>query len=170
MGRIRKALGRAALGSSIACLAYTVPLGALSVKSLCFSERITSQEQLERVVREEQRRLNITTDSRYKIIPRFHGSKNIAEATAVFRSFGWGEENIFYVDLGGIPATRDGVAHELAHIANNDFHDAYTKAGNSYERKTSLWYKTLPFIGLHPRYIFVEEPRAVLYAATGIRL
>jgi len=119
----------------------------IDIKSTRFSEKINSQERLEEVIKEEAEKLGI---SRLKINgglePEDKTDKDYRAVCYQNTNTGNYEIVLYTNKLGN---TRDGVSHELYHIARG------ITDVSSDDSKIN---------------IFFEEAQAMIYAATGIKL
>ena len=123
-----------------------------------FSKRIRSQEELEKIVDEEAKKLDLDTSN---LIIQLQ-EKDVADANL----FGYnreedkilsyeekeGVEKVHLLRLGGQYATRHQVRHELYHVSK---HLQKPKAKNFISR-----------LG----YLFFREPSAILYSLIGVKL
>ena len=118
-----------------------VLLGSLYFKPLYFSEKIEDQKKLERVINEEKYKLGLND-----VIIK---SSLDLEDTACYADSCRIDENEFeiYIARGN---TRDIVKHELYHIYRMK------------QQGCDGWKKR--------KYNLVEEPLAILYGTTGIKL
>jgi hypothetical protein len=123
--------------------AYIATLVGLTSLSRIFSERINSQEDLERFAGEEAKKLRMT--ERFKA--RFHNSWE--ENARIL------EGGTYEINLGGFGARRSMVRHELYHIHKN--HLLYNK------RQTNGLLKKL-------NYLFRQEPQAIAYEVFRLRI
>jgi len=125
-------------------LVYFTSIVGLGVASMC-SERIKSNEQLERVIKEESEKLNLKN-----VIGIFN--KNNPEISA--REY---TKNICGIRIGGNYATRCDVKHELYHIYK---HRPFQEKTNKKKEQILNWMK----------YWFLEEPQAMVYEVFEIKL
>lgn len=127
-------------------------IGAQLTESLA-SEKIESQEQLDKIVEEEAKKLDI--DPRL-VVGRFYSNddRRIRGARCYIDDFDFEERTIpmKVVEIKqGWGARRGAVRHELYHLKNH-----FPLPKN----------KALRFL----RGFFYEEPTATLYAITGVKL
>jgi len=122
---------------------YIASLTILNTVPKLFSERINSQEDLDRVVDEEANKLSMTKS----ITPKFHDF--------------WIEASIkldggnYEIDIGGFGARRSTVRHELYHIHGGHLEHPWKKS-NGFLRALN--------------YIFREEPQAIVYGVFRLKL
>ncbi len=109
------------------------------------SEKIFTQSELERLVAAERK--NINKREEYKIIARL-SPETAAESGKL------GPE-LYYLKIGGIFANKRSLRHELYHILDDHFDPGTGSA--------SRFIQTL-------KYLYVYEPQATLYEATGLKL
>jgi hypothetical protein len=106
------------------------------------SDNISSQQHLEKIV--EKERMKLDNGKKYIIYPQLI-SKTWGEAKMI-------SENEYKLIIGGSNSTEAAVRHELYHIFDGHCKLGENKIINSLE------------------YWFVKEPKAAIYAATGIKL
>ncbi len=104
-------------------------------------ERIDSQEELEEIVYEEATNLGMNTD----II-----KCELEDEIEGWSAYGGGLENQ-YIFLGGFLANRKMVRHELYHL-----YDKHCDHDTKLKEELNYW--------------FVEEPKAIIYSFTGLKL
>jgi len=146
------------LGAGLALMSYSGPLTALNMKGLCFSERIENQAHLKQVIAEERGKLRIDSDVRGEL------NDTLTEAYCWKESMsdGNGGKSIYKISLGKIPRMRDAVRHELYHIKRGDC-----------DREAPITGFNAPILGFVPTdlyYLFIAEPRAILYQSLGLEL
>lgn len=126
---------------SIGGIAMSYPIIAAGLSGLQifdstrFQDRIRSEEELIQIVIEESTKLGIDHEN-LDVYQQGHQS---------------GRDNSRYyiaIDINRNYFTRNGVRHELAHIANGDVDKDFS----------------------YLRYFLIEEPRATIYGTLGIRL
>lgn len=130
-----------ALGTLGAVSAYTLGLAGVSMLGNVFSEKITSQEHLDRLVREESKSLGME-------VPEAVFCEDESKASCQKS-----EDNRCRVNIGGAFATRSTVRHEVYHV-----HKDHPKKPTE-ERVTDIL-----------KYLFVQEPQAIAYSVLGIKL
>ena len=124
---------------------YIVTFGILPSIALINSQRITSQSQLEKLLREERKKLSDGNDD------------FIIEAELVAQDVGSSEKlknGHYRIKMGGFVAKDSTLRHELYHIFDGHIDDAASTPS-----------KVLRSL----KYFFVHEPQAVAYQAFGIR-
>lgn len=124
--------------------AYIATLAGLCAVPSLFSEKIKSQNDLDRIVREEAEKLDGTKQlSARQLSARFYDT-GMAEVIKM----GVGGNSMFYtINLGGFGANRSIARHELYHIHKGHF-------GYPWGRSRLL--RTL-------HYLFRAEPQAIAY-------
>jgi len=147
MGNLRDLAANVVFFSLIGGITYSLFLAAVPWIISKRTRKITSQKQLEEAVLKESEKLGLTK----KINPRL-----------VVKDRGYSEqqENGSYtLVLGGNFANVYDVKHEVYHI-----HKGHCDFVRKY--KSRLWEKTKSLL----RYVFRDEPQAVIYGCTGIKL
>lgn len=119
---------------------YIVTLIGLCAAPRLFSERIKSQDDLDKIVKEETERLGMTK----RILARFHNTWR--EDTAKYSMEGRLLD--YMINIGGFGARRTMVRHELYHIHKGHFEHPLRRRGPVLRE-------------LH--YLFIAEPQAIAY-------
>ena len=130
----------------VSCVLYyvlTLIISLLSCIRVYFSQKITSQEELEQIVKEEAARLGITIPITATLLSEFNNGG--------VRKAGDGYEIL----VGGFAAKRSVIKHEMYHIHKKDMENNPNLDGH--------WLSEL-------REVFIEQPRANLYDVFGIKL
>jgi hypothetical protein len=137
---------------SVLCLAfgYNMFLGAAMLVSNAFSERISNQQQLERIISEEKKKIGSTTPLSVRLYSKEEAkARGIKHPQHVKVTYENGEVTHRIDMIEGYFATRAITRHEIHHFANKNIDKmALPKHPNAY------W--------------FISEPAANLYALTGI--
>ena len=123
-------------------------IGALMVFPLItdlFSDKIKTQEQLEKILKEEKIKLRINEEVRGHLSDRLDGHVHYAKNDLM-----WGTPHIICV--GGSRATRACVKHELYHIKKQH----WNKPQNYLLNGLDSWFR--------------REPQAVAYEIFGLKL
>ena len=122
---------------------YITTFLGLNVISNLFSERIRNQEDLDRIIAEEAKKLGMTR----QVTSKFH---NTYEAVA--RKL---EDETYKIDIGGSGANRGDVRHELYHVHRGHCDDR-KKIENDFLNELD--------------YLFRREPQAVAYQVFRLKL
>lgn len=141
-------LAKGALGTVSIYLAYASLLGSIAFTSLFSSEKIRDQEDLERMVSEEAKKLNLKVPIQALLTN---------ETYALCRKGDWGYE----VEVGGSFSRRSVVRHELYHIFKN-----VQRGDPEPPKKDRFWGKLSETL----KYTFRDEPQAIAYQAFGLKL
>lgn len=154
-------------------------LGVCDFKAFYLSEKITSQSQLEMVIDEEKEKLGISQlRVRGKILDANEITSIVGSSAAGFCDKNYHDESYEIALEKNCGDTRDGVAHELYHIARGclELEKGGNRSGfgrwligNFGERGRQFYYRIYPLEN-SLSYFLVEEPLAVTYSGTGISL
>jgi len=122
---------------------YITTLVGLNGIPRLFSEKIHSQEDLDRIIAEETEKLGMTIT----VISKFHEDWE-ARATKL-------DNGTYEVHLGGFSARRSSVRHELYHI-HKEHHEHPWRNSNGLIRTLN--------------YLLREEPQAIAYEVFRLKL
>ncbi|MBS3086589.1 hypothetical protein J4422_02710 [Candidatus Pacearchaeota archaeon] len=127
---------------AIGSVAYLLGLAGLSSITRVFSERVNSQEDLDRIVKEEVEKLGITKPIKANFQTSYAGgAKKIGEGN-------------YEINIGGFAARRSMVRHELYHI----------RKGHCEKIREEIGINDLF------NYLLKYEPQAIAYQVFGIKL
>lgn len=148
MGALRNALVHTVGFTSFAISATTLHVCGMAFTQYAvssFSDRITSESQLEQVARTEIEELNPSFDADID----YHLTEH--DAACAYKV----AEGEYGVVIGGDFAEETTLRHELYHIF-----DGHVK------KMENIEYPPVEML----RYLFYQEPQAIIYATTGIEL
>ncbi|MAG37824.1 hypothetical protein CMI45_00345 [Candidatus Pacearchaeota archaeon] len=137
-----------------------LPLSGMFVKSAFLSEKINSQSQLERVIDEEKEKLGLgSVEVEGKLVDKGfqYEGRDATKGIAAWAVKDWDDQYKIFL-INGRGNTRDGVRHELYHLARG------------MEEPTGKGSNKSTFNNWEADYLLSEEPQAVIYAATGLKL
>lgn len=138
---------------------YTLALFGAQLISSKVSKKIKSKQDLERIVKDEAEKLEITE----KICVRYYAYRNKAEARML-------EDKTYRITLGGYFSTVNDVRHELYHIykhLDSPTRNWLRRKRNQKPSNTKrLFYSCLKRLN----YLFREEFQATTYELFGLKL